>query len=244
MSANEYDALVKRLDDDDRAMVGLGGVDDGVLLTGQPTGLSNLNLEVDAGDSDEDDDEADQEVDRKGFNYGISKSTDWYGEMIKLRAVEASLKEAGTTDKKAPVLTPEVLQASNKKTLHNDPNVSGKRKLMQLKRHERLHRLYEAGKLHKCLLSYFLLCTSNDRRALLSWMGSELTKNIPKPSLEDLPKLPLRLAKIPEDVGVVILYSRYIRSLRPLVTSFFLIMVCSPSIYRVHSYRLYRHIYV
>lgn len=42
----------------------------------------------------------------------------------------------------------------------------------------------------------------------------------------------------------VILYSRYIRSLRPLVTSFFLIMACSPSIYRVHSYRLYRHIYV
>jgi len=199
MSGKEFDELAKRLADDDRAMVELGGIDDGVLLTGRQTGLADLNLELGAGDSDDDD----EKIDRNGFNYGISKSTEWFEKMIKQRAVEDHLKESGSSDKKkVPVLSPDVLQESNEKTLRNDPNISGKRKLMQLERHERLHRLYEAGNLRKCLLSYFLLCTANDRRALLSWMGSDMTKDIAKPSLDDLPKLPLRLAKIPEDVGV------------------------------------------
>ena len=34
-------------------------------------------------------------------------------------------------------------------------------------------------------------------------MGSKLAANVPKPSLDDIHKLPLRLAKIPQDCGVV-----------------------------------------
>ena len=33
-------------------------------------------------------------------------------------------------------------------------------------------------------------------------MGSDLAKNVPMPSTDDIPKLPLRLAKIPEEYGV------------------------------------------
>ena len=130
----------------------------------------------------------DEVVDRKGFNYGISKSSAWYGEMIKQRAVEDSLKESGSSDnKKVPVLSPEALREANQKWLRNDPNMSGKRKLMQLERHERLHWLYENGDLHKCLMSYFLLCVADDRMKLLSWMGSDMAKDSEKPSFDDLP---------------------------------------------------------
>ena len=45
--------------------------------------------------------------------------------------------------------------------------------------------------------------TENQRLKLLSWMGSKLATNVPKPSLDDIHKLPLRLAKIPQDCGVV-----------------------------------------
>jgi len=45
--------------------------------------------------------------------------------------------------------------------------------------------------------------TENQRLKLLSLMGSKLATNVPKPSTDDIHKLPLRLAKIPQDCGTV-----------------------------------------
>ena len=99
----------------------------------------------------------------------------------------------------APILTPEMLHQQNEKALRNDPNLSGKRKLRQLERLQRLHLLYEVGELLKCLLSYFLLVTEDGRMKLLWWMGSSLASCIDKPTVEELPRISLRLAKVPED---------------------------------------------
>ena len=73
---------------------------------------------------------------------------------------------------------------------------------MQLERHKRLHLLHENDNLHKCLLSYYLLIVADDCVKLLSWMGSDVTKDIEKSSFKDLPMLLLRLAKTPEAVGI------------------------------------------
>ncbi len=106
------------------------------------------------------------------------------------------------SSKRPPILTPEILEEQNAKAIHNDPNVSGKRKLLHLERHQRLHLLYESGKLRKCLLSCFLKVVEQDRLKLLSWMGSKLAVDIKKPTCGDLPTIPLRLAKIPQDYGL------------------------------------------
>jgi len=112
------------------------------------------------------------------------------------------LAREGLSEKRPPILTPDILLEQNKKALRNGPNISGKRKLLQLERLQKLHVLYEKAKLKKCLLPYFLLVTEDQRLKLLSWMGSKLATNVPKPSLDDIHKLPLRLAKIPQDCGV------------------------------------------
>ena len=62
---------------------------------------------------------------------------------------------------------------------------------------------YPEPLLKKCLLSYFLLVEEKNRLKLLAWMGSDLAGNTPKPTFEQLPKVPLALAKIPEGVPVV-----------------------------------------
>ena len=81
--------------------------------------------------------------------------------------------------------------------------MSAKRKQRQLERHQRLHLLYEDGSLRKCLLSYFRLVVADKRLKLLKWMGSDLAADTPMPTAGELPKLPLRLAKIPEEYGIV-----------------------------------------
>ena len=121
-----------------------------------------------------------------------------------MRVVEASLKESDSIDnnKKVLVLSLEALLETNQKILRNDPNMSGRIKLAQLERHEWLHRLHENANLHKQLLSYHFLCVYYNLMKLLSWIGSDMTKDVAKPSVENLPELPLRLEKMPKDVVV------------------------------------------
>lgn len=102
-------------------------------------------------------------------------------------------------EKRPPLLLPDMLTEQNSKAIRNDTNFSGKRKLLQLERLQRLHILYEKGKLCKCLLSYYLLVTKPDCLKLLQWVGSKMAESLAKLSLEDLPKVPRRLAKIPSD---------------------------------------------
>ena len=64
-------------------------------------------------------------------------------------------RESGSV-KRPPILTPDILNEQNKKALRNDPNISGKRKLLQLMRLQKLHVLYEKAKLKKCLLSFII----------------------------------------------------------------------------------------
>ena len=77
-------------------------------------------------------------------------------------------------------------------------NSSGAEKLAQYEVHERLHQMYENGTMKKTVLAYHLKFAADDRHKLLKWMGSSLApQNVPEPTLEELPKIPLRLAKIP-----------------------------------------------
>ena len=96
----------------------------------------------------------------------------------------------------------ETLNEQNEYSIRNDTNRSGQRKLRQLEVLQRLRMLYESGELHKTKLSYFLLVTCDDRMNLLRWMGSDLADSRPKPAHDQLPKVPLRLAKIPHDYGI------------------------------------------
>eukprot|EP00956_Cyclotella_meneghiniana_P045678 scaffold380193_cov149-Cyclotella_meneghiniana.AAC.1 len=124
-----------------------------------------------------------------------------YESMVKLNLVDSLQKESGSS-KRPPILTADRLLEQNKRALINDPNYSGKRKLCQLERHQRLHILYEAGKIRKCLLSYFLLVSKDRRLKLLRWMGSKLAEHIDMPALYDLEQIPLRLAKIPANYSI------------------------------------------
>ena len=77
---------------------------------------------------------------------------------MKAKKVENAQRESGSV-KRSPIRTPDILNEQNKKALRNDPNISGKRKLLQLERLQKLHALHEKAKLKKCLLSYYLLVT-------------------------------------------------------------------------------------
>ena len=78
MNGKEYDRLIEKLENIS-AMIQFRAVGDGVLLRAQPTGLAELGLEADAGDIDDND----KKVDCKGFNYGTSKSHEWYEGLMK-----------------------------------------------------------------------------------------------------------------------------------------------------------------
>jgi len=205
MTAKEFDETVHRLAEGDSLLVN-GLVDDGVLITGQPTGLAREGLNEKDADTDEIN-EAEEEMSnvyevKSGRHvFGIENEYDCFEMMVKAKKVENAQRESGS-EKRPPILTPDILKEQNKKALRNDPNISGKRKLLQLERLQKLHVLYEKAKLKKCLLSYYLLVTEDQRLKLLSWMGSKLATNVPKPSLDDIHNLPLRLAKIPQDCGV------------------------------------------
>eukprot|EP00986_Skeletonema_menzelii_P021274 scaffold33840_cov171-Skeletonema_menzelii.AAC.1 len=206
MTAKEFDETIMRLEEGD-GLVTNGLLDDGILITGQPTGLAREGLDENNADTDEereDDDEEMSDADKMKSGrhiFGIDDALKCFDMMMKSKVVEKAQRDSGS-DKRPPILTQEILQEQRKKALRNDPNRSGKRKLLQLERLQKLHLLYERGSLKKCLLSYYLLVTEDQRLKLLSWMGSGLASNITKPSLDELNELPLRLAKIPRDCGV------------------------------------------
>ncbi|KAL7485396.1 hypothetical protein ACHAW6_010980 [Cyclotella cf. meneghiniana] len=93
-------------------------------------------------------------------------------------------------------------KGTKQRAIQNDPNDSGRRKCRQLEIVPRLHVMYENGELCKCLLSFYLLVTEVDCLKIFHWMDSRYAAGIPKPKLEELPKVPLRLAKIPENFFV------------------------------------------
>ena len=206
MSAKEVE---EALEEDTNALLPDGLLDDGILITGQPTGLAKEGLAdvTNASDEEESDDDTAVECQNNNKNesarhiYGISDALAGYLTMVKHNIVDKVQRDIGA-NKRPPILSQEILKKQNESALRNDPNQSGKRKLCQMERHQRLHVLYEAGKLQKCILSYFLLETESDRLKLLRWMGSNLAGNIPMPNREDINEIALRLAKIPERYGV------------------------------------------
>ena len=202
LTAKEYEAMVEQFEEGGH-LVSIGPPEDGVLITGQPTGLERIGLRPADADTDSNEShgsDSSEEKSAKGV-FGIADALSEYKTMVKMKAVEAALKESGSK-KAPPVLSPSILEEQNKKAIKNNPNISGKQKLRQLERHQRLHLLYEAHRLRKCLLSYFLLVVAPDRLKLLKWMGSDLAGDTPMPTADELPKLPLRLAKIPEEYGI------------------------------------------
>ena len=205
MSAKEVE---EALQEDTSGLLPDGLLDDGIPITGQPTGLSKEGLGdvTNASDEESDDDTAavclNKDKDESARNiFGISDALSGYLTIVKHNIVDKSQRDIGA-NKRPPILTQEILKMQNDRALINDPNQSGKRKLCQLERHQRLHILYELGELEKCLLSYFLLETEPDRLKLLRWMGSNLAENIVMPDLKDIKEIALRLVKIPERYGV------------------------------------------
>mmetsp|Transcript_10347 Transcript_10347/g.17580 ORF Transcript_10347/g.17580 Transcript_10347/m.17580 type:complete len:762 (-) Transcript_10347:731-3016(-) len=145
MTAKEFDETINRLEEGD-SLLSNGLLDDGILITGQPTGLAREGLDVNDADTDEEreDDEHTSDADammKSGRHvFGIEHALNCFGEMVKSKIVENAQRESGS-DKRPPILTPEILQEQNRKALRNDPNRSGKRKLLQLERLQKLHLL-------------------------------------------------------------------------------------------------------
>jgi len=159
MTAKEFDETVYRLEEGDILSVN-GLVDDGVFITGQPTGLAREGLNEKNADTDEENEAEeemsnDYEVKSGRHVFGIEHAFHCFEMMAKAKKVENTQRESGSM-KRPPILTPDILNEQNKKALRNDPNISGKRKLLQLKRLQKLHVLYEKAKLKKCLLSFII----------------------------------------------------------------------------------------
>ncbi|EJK76479.1 hypothetical protein THAOC_01755 [Thalassiosira oceanica] len=201
-SRAEYERICSQIaegDGVDCILESIGAVSDGVLLTGQPTGLARLG--INAGDESSDESTGENEKSARDL-FSIDDALTAYDNMVSMKSVDSTQKSTGKR-KRTPLLTPEKLKEQNDEALASrDPNASGKTKLRQLERHQRLHILYETGQLRKCLLSYFLLVEEKNRLKLLAWMGSDLAGNTPKPLFDELPKVPIGLAKIPEGVPV------------------------------------------
>mmetsp|Transcript_44335 Transcript_44335/g.94357 ORF Transcript_44335/g.94357 Transcript_44335/m.94357 type:complete len:877 (+) Transcript_44335:1360-3990(+) len=216
LSAAEFDDMMKRIEDGD-PLFDNGALDDGVLLTAQPTSLAREGLQnEDSGDDEPDEPSPPEDSEATNVEptpeqtaaiesarrvFDVSAAWTMYNDMVQMKSVEKALRDSGDK-KRPPVFTPQILEEQANKALRSGPNSSGKRKLCQLERHQRLHLLYEGGQLSKCLFSYFLLVEEPNRLKMLSWMGSELAASVPKPNLEDVPRIPLRLAKIPEDCSL------------------------------------------
>lgn len=205
--SEEVDEALEKIAADD-TLIANGVLDDGILITGQPTGLVREGLTNACDDEDDTDDEdinndtpSERKCDSGRHVYGITEAMREYESTVKLNLVDSLQKESGCS-KRPPILTADRLLEQNKRALIIDPNYSGKRKLCQLERHQRLHILYEAGKIRKCLLSYFLLVAKDRRLKLLRWMGSKLAEHIDMPALYDIEQMPLRLAKIPADYSI------------------------------------------
>ena len=85
----------------------------------------------------------------------------WFDQLVAIR------KTAKKSDKVAPLLEAATMEATFKKKLEGGVNSSGKEKAAQLEVHERLHRSYEAGKLKKTSLAYFLKFIAPDCHRIL-----------------------------------------------------------------------------
>ena len=192
LTGDDYEHYVKQ-----SLLGGHGAVGDDAVSTAGATGLEAIfGGDAAGGDGDSSDMDASDNEEAQGT--ATAAKSWWAQNKVMKRAANSS---GGA--KKAPLLTPDLLREQNARVLSGGVNASGMRKLVQLERLERLHRAYEAGDLRKCLLSYYLLVTEESRLKVLSWLGSRMTRLPPKPSAEELPLIPLRLAKIPEDCIVL-----------------------------------------
>ena len=196
----KYEDFEKLLDEVCNELLGdEGAPHDDVLITGNATGLDRLGLlktlECDKNEEENDVEEATKEEESTTL---MTDAIDWFKQHKAMKMAEEKEKEKGGK-KRAPLLSPERLREQNEAVLRTGANENGLRKLRQLERHERLHRSYEDKKLRKCLLSYFLLAVKEDRHKLLRWMGSKMIDHdkVPMPNVDELPKIWLRLAKIP-----------------------------------------------
>ena len=195
MSFREFEDLLDEVAD--RLLDGDDAPHDDVLATATASGLERLGLLTTVDEDGEDDSEevAAREATGKSI---VSMAHKWFRKRRVLKAAEKLEKSKGGT-KRAPILTPARRRKQHRTVLMSGANSSGAVKLRQLEMYKRLHRSYKAGKLHKCLLSYFLLVSTGDRRKMLRWMGSSMVKEseVPMPELDELQTIWLRLAKIP-----------------------------------------------
>jgi len=123
----------------------------------------------------------------------------WFDERRAIVDNDTSQEGEGTS----PTISREMLEANAKRALRWGVNSSGLEKLKQMEAQERLHRSYESGAIKKCMLSYHLLVTKMDRMKLLRFFGSDLADGEAAPAAEDLPKIALRLAKVPAGMSLL-----------------------------------------
>ncbi|KAL7482282.1 hypothetical protein ACHAW6_010740 [Cyclotella cf. meneghiniana] len=208
LKPNELEEIYAKLEDKCPMIVN-GVLDDGILLTTKPSGLWKAGINEEDESSDESDDEQpnddaspQRKYKRPGRSiYELEDAFNDYDNMVKCCAVDKAQCDSGKR-KQSPILSVETLNEQNEYSICNDTNRSGRRKLRQLEVLQRLHVVYENGELRKTKLSYFLLVTNDDRMNLLRWMGSDLADSRPKPTHDQLPNVPLCLAKIPHDYGI------------------------------------------
>ena len=91
----------------------------------------------------------------------------------------------------------EIKKSNNRYLLHSGPNQDNVHKLRQQERLERLHKLYEAGELKECTLSYYLYHTQDLRRNMRKRLYG-VVNNERNPL-----GLRTRLAKLPAGYNVV-----------------------------------------
>ena len=144
MSSEEFDEALERIASGDPLMSN-GLLDDGVLITGMPTGLAREGLSSNS--DDEVNSNAGDESNGSARNiFGLAKAFNAYDAMVKFQLVN-SLQDKSGSSKRPPILTPKIMMQQYERALENDPNYSGKTKLRQLERLHRVHLLYENGKL-------------------------------------------------------------------------------------------------
>jgi len=112
MTAKEFGETVHRLEEGDSLLVN-GLVDDGVLITGQPTGLAREGLNEKDADTDEEYEveeemSKDYEVKSGRHVFGIEHAFDCFETMVKAKKVENAQRESGSV-KRPPILTPDIL---------------------------------------------------------------------------------------------------------------------------------------
>ena len=106
---------------------------------------------------------------------------------------KAKLMKDFDSDVKTPFLVSvEEIENESMEALLSGLYSSLARFVAQLECHERLHKSFEANKIRRCSLSYYLLFFESERHDLLAWVGSHLApENHPVP--ERPPKIALRL---------------------------------------------------